>query len=180
MPSATRIALIALVLLVAIGGAFSLSSSNQAQQPDADKAVEENYSLGECTENGVSLVVDFGSASELDPIVRCAQDFEGSGWEIFQAVGLNVRGTVQYPIGFVCQIEGEPQAEDCLDTPSYSDGSWGYYILKSESGWQVSGIGSASRQPKCGEAEGWRFLGAGESPGENMPSVVPKILSCSD
>lgn len=170
-------ALIALVVLVALGAviAYLSDSSTLEKQPSS---VIADYTNTKCLANGVTVVVDFGTSSSLKPLVRCANGFAGSGWEIFQATDLNVVGTNQYPIGFVCKIESFPDSQDCKDTPSYSEGSWGYFQLVDESGWRVSGVGPASYMPKCGAIEGWRFLEPGESVGDNLPRVEVAVVNC--
>lgn len=178
MFSRTRAALIALLLLVAVGGA--LSWEFEKTEPESSQTVVPNFVEGECTSNGVTLVIDFGTDSNLDSIVRCAQNFEGSGWDLFAATEIEAIGTDAYPVGFVCRVENYPSSgqQDCADTPKYSEGSWGYYFVNGSGYWQVSGVGAAAREPECGYAEGWRFLLPGENIGELVPATLPKIVSC--
>lgn len=171
----TRAALLGLIALVAIGSALSLLE-------ESPKSIT-NYtsSAGECVEDGVSLVIDFGTSGSNPVITRCAIDFEGSGWELFEATQTVVQGTSQYPVGFVCRIENfpTPETQDCLDTPQYSEGSWGYFLLDENGNWKVSGIGSAQRKTKCGLAEGWRFIEAGEDIGSLQPRANITPRKCS-
>lgn len=178
MFSRTRAALLALLLLVAVGGAISWEFNDQ-ENPQSE-SIASKFSEGECASNGVTLVVDFGTDSGLPMIVRCANEFSGSGWDIFAATDVEVLGTDNYPTGFVCRLENYPSQDiqDCADTPKYSEGTWGYFLLNEKGEWQVSGVGSAAREPECGFAEGWRFILAGEDIGSLAPSVTPTIASC--
>ena len=186
MRLSTRLALIGLLLLVAIGGVIAALSGSKDQgsllpEDSTAENVIPNWVDGPCLEDGVTLVVDFGTDTQVDTLVRCAIGFEGSGWDIFAATEVPVAGTKQYPIGFVCRINNYPtqQAQNCNDTPSYAEGSWSYFLKTSSSNsWQVSGIGSASREPVCGEVEGWRFLQSGEGAMEFQPSEDVGTLTC--
>jgi hypothetical protein len=172
--------LLGLILLVAIGWVASWALENQVVQTSLPSPVITNFEDGSCLASGVSVVIDFGAASNKEPIVRCAKDFTGTGWDIFLATDLSVEGTKQYPVGFVCRIENfpNPTDQDCQDTPKYSEGTWGYFFFDSEVGWRVSGSGSASRKPECGSAEGWLFLSPGQQAGELTPAISPEIISC--
>ena len=178
MRLSTRLALIGLLLLVAIGGVFAALNGSKDEAsllPEelSNETVVPNWVEGPCLKDGVTLVVDFGTDSQFESVVRCAIDFQGSGWDIFAATEIPVAGTKQYPIGFVCRINDYPsnQKQNCNDTPSYSEGSWSYFLKTDTSdNWQVSGIGSASRKPLCGEVEAWRFLHSGEGAMEFQPS----------
>lgn len=173
----TRIALIALIALVAIGGALSLANDSKPEP----KENTSSYSEGFCPEDGVAIVIDFGSSAGLDPITRCASNFEGSGWDLFAVTKIDVLGTDQYSVGFVCRIENfpDPEVQDCKDTPTYLEGSWGYYLLDESGSWRVSGIGSSASKPKCGLAEGWRFIEAGENIGDLAPRVEITPKECT-
>lgn len=173
----TRLALIGLLLLVAVGGSLSLFG-NPTGQPSEPTPVLVNYSEGECIEQGVTIVVDFGSSSSANNLVRCAIRFEGNGWQVLEATDLHAEGTAQYPIGFVCRLASFPEetTQDCLDTPRYAEGSWGYFIYNGT--WRVSGVGSVSRQLSCGAIEGWRFIEAGEDLAKTLPRFSPSEINC--
>jgi hypothetical protein len=175
MRSQTRTALIALLLLVVVGGALSW-----AFEENAEPIRETSFSHGSCQQDGVTLVIDFGTSSTLEPIIRCAENFQGKGWDIFSATEIEVEGTKQYPAGFVCRISGfpDPEIQDCQDTPQYSEGSWGYYLLDDQGNWRVSGVGSLQRSAECGLGEGWRFVEPGESVGEVAPRVKLERRYC--
>ncbi len=137
----------------------------------------------EINQNGrVTLVIDFGSSSKLKPLIREVSEFSGTGWELFEAAGVAVSGTAEFPSGFVCRIEGVPtqDQQDCLDTPKYSEGSWAYFVTNSElgPGWILSGSGAATHRPECGSFEGWLWIAAGESSGQKMPSVPARAKPC--
>lgn len=177
---ARLIVLGSLILLVVAGSVLSWALDNNVIESTATKQVEVSYVDGACNQPGVTLVVDFGESADREPIVRCAIDFAGTGWEIFQATGIEVTGTTQYPVGFVCRIENFPPSgeQNCMDTPKYSEGSWGYFVFKKESGWQVSQVGSAARAAECGSAEGWLFIGAGQQDAGLLPTPIPEVVAC--
>ena len=177
---ARLIVLSALILLVVAGSALSWAFENNIIEPSSKNQIEVSYTEGACEQNGVTLVVDFGELANREPIIRCARDFSGTGWEIFQATAVDVAGTNQYPVGFACRIEDFPTSaeQNCLDTPKYSEGSWGYFVFTKESGWQVSQVGSATRNPECGSAEGWLFIGPGKQDAGLLPNPIPEVISC--
>ena len=177
---ARLIVLSALILLVVAGRALSWAFENNIIEPSSKNQIEVSYTEGACEQNGVTLVVDFGEPANREPIIRCASDFAGTGWEIFQATAVAVSGTNQYPVGFACRIEDFPSSEEqnCLDTPKYSEGSWGYFVFTKESGWQVSQVGSAIRDAECGSAEGWLFIVPGQQDAGLLPNPIPEITSC--
>ena len=177
---ARLIVLSALILLVVAGSALSWAFENNIIEPSSNTQVEVSFSEGACNQNGVTLVVDFGEAADREPIIRRANDFEGTGWEIFLATDVAVAGTNQYPVGFACRIEDFPSSaeQNCLDTPKYSEGSWGYFVFTKESGWQVSQVGSATRAAECGTAEGWLFIGPGQQDAGLLPNPIPEVTSC--
>jgi hypothetical protein len=174
------IVLSALILLVFAGSILSWALENDVIDTTSGDSVEVNYSEGACEESGVTIVVDFGDSEDFEPIIRCANDFVGSGWEVFQATAIDVSGTNQYPVGFACRIENFPPSSDqnCMDTPKYSEGSWGYFVFTQESGWQVSQVGSAARDAECGSAEGWLFIGPGQQDAGLLPRPIPGTVAC--
>ncbi|MFM7014131.1 MAG: hypothetical protein ACKOXT_03965 [Actinomycetota bacterium] len=174
-----RPVLLSLLLLVVVGGVISYF---QPKDIPKSSVTVENFAQDECQQDGVTLVVDFGTNNKTETLVRCAIDFSGSGWELFKATGIEAEGTASYPIGFVCRIAGYPTElnQDCQDTPKYSEGSWGYYQLNEQGKWQVSGVGSAFSKPKCGLAEGWRFIEPGEDVADLAPRIIPEVRVCSD
>ena len=177
---ARLIVLSALILLVVAGSVLSWALENNVVETTSSKQVEVNYSEGSCQQTGVTIVVDFGASTDRDPILRCATEFAGTGWEVFQATAIDVSGTSQYPVGFACRIENFPTnaEQNCMDTPKYSEGSWGYFVYTEESGWQVSQVGSAARDAKCGSAEGWLFIGPGEQDAGLLPKPIPETVTC--
>lgn len=168
-----RAVLIFLIALVAIGGVINLemekSSTSNATVSD-----------GVCSDKGVTLVVDFGSKSGQEPITRCVREFSGTGWDLFEAAGVKVAGTSEYPEAFVCRIANFPHAEkeDCLGTPDFASGSWTYFYSSVSANdensqpakWQRSPVGAATRMPACGEFEGWLFA---NSPSEISTDPAP-------
>lgn len=169
-----RVALFLLIGLVAIGGAWSgwqsPSSSGEAVLSGAEAKL-------------ATLVIDFGENSGREPQVIELSDLpaEATGWDLLVQSGVDLEGTDQYPIGFVCRLEAWPTeaAESCDDTPSYSDGHWAYYVTSKglSKGWLLSGQGASSHVVDCGGFEGWKWVGPGE---EAKPPIVPaEIRECS-
>lgn len=173
-----RKVLIGLVALAVIGWAFSgLKSQNAAPVANPAQVQQDSNSTG-----AVTLVVDFGPESGLEPIIRKVEKFSGTGWELFAAAGVRVEGTAEFPTGFVCRIADVPASsdQDCLDTPKFSEGSWAYFVTNSElgSGWLLSGAGAATHRPECGGFEGWLWVEPGQSSGQQVPGVEPNPEPC--
>lgn len=166
--------LIALIALCAIGSLLSLPA---AVPPYASPDPKPTFSDGACLDDGVTEVVDFGP--ERTPVVYCATNFVGSGWQLL-AQRLEVEGTIDYPTGFVCRIEGVPSEsdQDCANTPTYDEGSWVYFLADdSGKGWRLSGAGAGMRKPRCGTSEAWVFSGPAR-PEKVYPSIEPTVFTC--
>lgn len=172
-----RAVLIALVGLVAIGGLFTsgvLSTVSETNAGDQTKA------FGFCNSNGVSLVIDYGSANSADLAINCGENFSGTGWELFAATEQKVEGTTEYPVGFVCRINDFPTVaeQSCSSTPDSTQGSWAYYYATAQLGnnWLFSATGASTRKPKCGDVDAWVFIKSGEKTRE--PAVTPVTFQC--
>lgn len=169
-----RAVLISLVALVAIGGL--VVPNLPTVSPTGD------LTSGACTKSGISLVVDFGLDSRIQPVIRCISGSDLSGWQVLEQAGLKVEGTSEYPTAFVCRIKNWPdnKSEDCAGTPGLTGGSWVYFYSKPGSnGWQRSPVGAATRKPVCGEVEGWLFVN--QTNGDQKfasPTVEPSPFSC--
>lgn len=212
-----RPVLIGLVVLVAaVGLTRIVPSSNDVPSSTVvpsgsaspNNAATSGAFDGQCQKDrpGVTLIVDFGTDAGRDPLVRCARGFnvvgssvsnELNGWQLFSAVGVDVAGTTEYPVGFVCRVDGFPlKAEQpCTSTPSYAEGYWAYFYAQLADGlhpndgfgnvnsgkWRFSATGSAQHKPRCGGVEGWLFVKGNETTGtmtSTQPSVQPKAFSC--
>jgi hypothetical protein len=164
-----RAVLLSLIALVAIGGLVV---------PNLPQAKEKaSYAEGACVSSGTGIVIDFGTGSNLEPVVRCVFTPGLNGWQLLAAAGLDVAGTSEYPASFVCRIDGFPNAEreDCLGTPGYDNGSWSYFYATGDSAsWQRSPVGAATRKPKCGDIEGWLFSKP-EIKQNSQPTAGPRI-----
>jgi hypothetical protein len=187
MKISLRPVLIGLILLVGVIGLTRVVPAT---------SVDGEATQGSCTpaNPGVTLVVDFGVESKLPALVKCATDFnsasssvsnELNGWQVFEAASVSVEGTVDFPVGFACRIEGFPTVADqsCQETPSYSEGHWAYFYAAASlaKGWQFSGTGSANRKPTCGGVEGWLFVKGEVSNGTEssvVPSIKPEPFKC--
>jgi hypothetical protein len=156
-----RIALVALIALVAVG---SIWSANFASNRDSNRETAPTKSSDT---KRVTLVIDFGSDSgvavrsfELNDIPQ-----NTTGWNLFGLAHLPVQGTQQFPEGFICRIDGRPnlREQNCTDTPSFAEGHWAYYVTNHElsSGWILSGQGAATHIPECGSYEGWSWVPGG-------------------
>ena len=149
MRNSLKIVLLILVGLIALGGALSANSG-----PKADSAAEALYGACSAGTPGVTLVIE---RSDAAPAITCTPNFSGSGWELLDGAH-DVQGTLNYPTGFACRIDGYPTsaAQDCADTPTYAEGSWVYFYADSDTeGWAFSGAGSSVRKPACGTSEAW-------------------------
>jgi len=174
-----RLSLVGLVGLVAIGFAVNQwlqTDSNPTDSPKSSVTVQD----GQCETKGVSLVVDFGSESELQAIEKCVSNYNDTSWNLFEAAGLSVTGTSKYPVGFVCRIQNFPteSKEPCRDMPDTSVGSWSYFVAAAgASDWQYSTWGAATHKPACGTAEAWLFKLPSEDL-EEPPLNKPKTSVC--
>lgn len=166
-------------LTVAIGVRVALTSSASSsgaieQSTDSNTGVQSN---------SVQLVVDFGNESGREIISKRVENFTGTGWELLLAAGLDPEGTGDYPTGFVCRLDGwpSPDLQDCSDTPTPTEGTWGYFVTNSEIGksWIIAGVGSNMHRPKCGEAEAWVWIPSGKSISDVRPGIEPETIDCS-
>lgn len=173
-----RTVLAGLIALAVVGWALSGLNEDDPGRIDSSTTATQNSN----PTGTVTLVIDFGSDSELKPIIRKVEFVGGTGWDLFEAAGLDVAGTAEFPTGFVCRIEGVPSIanQDCLDTPKFSEGSWSYFVTNSKlgNGWLLSGAGAATHHPECGAFEGWLWVPAGESSGQQLPSVAANPEIC--
>jgi hypothetical protein len=165
--------LVGLVLLVAAGQLITVA-------PTDSTATKKLAVAGQCQNDGVSLVVDFGELSEKS-IATCISNYSGYGWGIFDAAKIEISGTVEFPNAFMCRITDFPDAarEDCAGTPSASSGYWKYFYSSYDSGetWIYSPIGAASRETKCGDVEGWLFV-TDQNQDAKGPSTMPRPIKC--
>lgn len=169
-----RVALLLLIGLVAIGGTWSGWQATNSSGEGVLSGAEAKFA---------TLVIDFGENSGRDPQVIELSDLpaEATGWDLLVQSGVDLEGTDQYPIGFVCRLEAWPTkaTEACDDTPSYADGHWAYFITSKDisQGWLLSGQGASSHVVDCGGFEGWKWVGPGEE--ANPPIVPAEIRKCS-
>ena len=179
-----RITLIGLVALVATAAAwpvlvqltgFKISFSQPAISTSSANSV-----TADCTGDGVTLVIDPGDSAGTTPWIQCVKDFEGTGWDLFAAAGSKVEGTAQYPVGFVCRIDGYPTVlnQDCQNTPTRKQGTWVYFNMAAGAKpiWRFAMQGAATRRPECGSIEGWVFSSS-EHPLDH-PRVTPQPTVC--
>lgn len=172
-----RLALAAIALIGAVA-VFGLLAKDTTPEVDGPTSA----ASGVCETNGVSLVVDFGEDSGNETIATCNTDFAGNGWQLLVAAGLNPEGTSQYPEAFVCRLGMWPSAEeqDCLDTPSYAEGSWVYFKTLENGAWVRSGQGAAdpANQLSCGDSEGWVFVTPDTPESSQIPSITAPVFDC--
>jgi hypothetical protein len=174
-----RASLIGLIALVAIGS--WLIGAHQSSPKDSGQGAS-TWIQGECHKGdreGTTLVVDFGEASGKSSLVRCVQNYSGNSWALFAAAGMKVTGTAQYPVGFVCRINGVPTAaaQSCASTPDASTGSWAFFIGSNV--WQYALAGASSYQTTCGAVEGWRYVAPGQQVETTAPRVAPHAFICA-
>ena len=165
-----RTVLIALVALVAVGAIV-----NALPGASAPTAHSSSYSAGACATEGVTLLTSFGGNQKA----VCAHNFNGTGWDLFEATGTEVRGTDQYPVGFVCTVSGLPEGQDCKDTPRYDEGTWAYFYAKpGDTQWRFAGFGASMNRPGCGEAQAWVFADSATNPMDAKPTGNPPTFDC--
>ncbi len=174
-----RAVLISLIAIVAVGG---LVVPNLQNATTTDDAIQIKVTNGACTNQGTTLIVDFGAQSKLAPIQKCVGATGATGWQVLQDAGLQITGTAEYPEAFVCRINNWPseQLEDCAGTPGLTGGSWAYFYSKpGANGWLRSPVGAATRKPLCGEVEGWLFVNqlAGDQKFAS-PKTKPTPFTC--
>ena len=140
MRNSLKIVLVVLVGLIALGGALTAN-------PGSKVASTSNAFDGGCNTGspGVTLVIERADAA---PAITCTPNFTGSGWALLDGAH-DVDGTLNYPTGFACRIDGYPTSatQDCADTPTYAEGSWVYFYADSATeGWAFSGARSRSEE----------------------------------
>ena len=182
-----RPVLFGLIALVAVFGLLRVVPETNVETASSANACDSGNP-------GVTLVVDFGAEANRPALIKCAVGFnlasnsvsnELNGWQVFEAAGVKVEGTDDFPTGFVCRIEGFPTVanQPCDKTPSYASGHWAYFYAAAGQGksWQFSGTGATNRKPVCGGVEGWLFVKGDASTGNEssvVPSVAPKAFKC--
>ena len=187
-----RPVLIGLILLVALVG---LTHVVPDSKPSASASASASASWCDEAHPGVSLVIDFGAQSKRQPVVKCAPKFNSSGsavsnelngWQLFNAAGIEVAGTTDFPVGFACRIAGWPSitVQPCTSTPTYAECHWAYFYADTSSAgdWVFSGAGSSMRKPACGSADAWLFVTGDATNGTEssaVPSITPKVFSCA-
>lgn len=169
--------LISLLAIVALGAVISVAPSNENSAPSKSPSTNQVA----CTVSGTTLIVDYGD-SQGSAQSYCVENFAGSGWQLLQEAGLNIVGTAEYPESFLCRINDVPaaDAEDCLGTPSFSTGTWVYYVASAGTAggsWVRSGMGATARKPSCGEVDGWRFV-TSNTDANSPPRFEPKPFTC--
>ena len=174
-----RAVLFALIGLVAIGALISSGALSTVSESPVTHSAKTN---GFCTSDGVSLLIDYGSKSDLKPATSCAFSFAGTGWELFSATDQRVEGTIEYPVGFVCRINDYPNISDqpCTSTPTSAQGSWAYYYATAQLGdtWMFSASGASGRKPACGDMDAWVFINPGET--NHEPAQKPHTFKCAN
>jgi len=170
-----RTVLFALIGLVAIGWLVTSGALSTVSKSPVTSPVK---TTGYCSSEGVSLMIDFGDKTETS----CAFSFTGSGWDLFAATSHKAEGTSEYPVGFVCRIDGYPTQADqpCTNTPTSAQGTWAYYYASAQLGdhWLFSATGASTRKPACGDMDAWVFIRPGEKSHE--PSQVPHTFKCAN
>ncbi|MEN9707310.1 MAG: hypothetical protein RIS31_876 [Actinomycetota bacterium] len=130
-----------------------------------------SWTTGVCTKEqpGVTLSIDFKG----QVTTRCALNFDGNGWDLFQKVGFSVKGTAKYPTAFACQINDEPKEAKCDDS-DMSGAYWGYYVA-TDGHWDYATTGASDHHAICGESEGWVYMET-EKTESNLPA--PTAYAC--
>jgi hypothetical protein len=153
----------------ALSAALLIALSGCASTPAFEAKNPVTWVEGACSQQhqGVTLAIDYlGKVT-----TRCAVNFKGNGWDLFDAAGISVKGTNKYPTAFACQINGEPSQAKCDDS---AGAYWGYYILNNGT-WGYATTGASDHQAGCGEAEGWVYM-VNEETESHLPT--PAQYSC--
>ena len=105
--------------------------------------------------SGVTVVVDF-TAFGRGVVTACAAGDPSSGLDALAKAGFSWTGVQQQP-GFVCRIDGLPDAqqEACVRTPP-ADAYWAYFHAE-DGEWEYAAQGAGSHDPEPGDTEGWAF-----------------------
>ena len=177
-----RAVLVSLVAFVAIGGAIAALPEAKPKATPSTTSSEFSIEPGPCDYlalSGVSEFIDFGGIRPS--YAFCAAGFHGSGRDLLSAT-TKVEGTTQYPVGFVCRIDGWPnkKEQNCKNTPTYAQGSWAYFLSNQDGTWSFSGTGSTMHRPACGTSEAWLWVAGGEDPTQAVPTVQPSVTKCEN
>lgn len=157
-----RIALVALSLF-----SLALAGCSAGQTP----AITKSWVDGACSQEqpGVTLSVDYLG----DVTTHCALNFDGNGWQLFEAAGFEVQGTAKYPTAFACKIDGEPKAFKCDENDPMTS-YWGYYTV-ADGKWGYATTGASDHKSTCGTWEGWVFMES-ETTASHLPE--PQEFAC--
>jgi hypothetical protein len=158
MRRARRGHVLALVAALALGGLASVGAAGVAG----------GSASGACaTAAGITVVVDFGSAGG-GLQVGCASPPVANGFAALSGAGFPIRNVSSQP-GFLCQIDGKPADDPCIQVPS-SAHYWSYWYAQRGGDWTYSSSG-ASRTPPPGSVEGWAY-GDGDPPRTPPPALL--------
>lgn len=140
------------------------------------------------TDDGVTVVVDFGDLGG-GVVVRCATgSTERDGLEALQDAGFDVEGVQRYGSGMACRIEGRPAADEelsiggrdgyreaCIDTPPAA-AYWSYWSADDGGEWDYSQWGLRNRAAINGGFEGWSYSlsrTTGDPPAPRIDPIRP-------
>lgn len=165
-----RAVLLALLAIVAIGSLATTSKTSSTKNASVAKEA--------CSDSGITLIVEFGLLKKASEVL-CINNFSGSSWQLFEAAGLRVEGTAEYPNSFVCRIQDLPgkKIESCQGTPNPASGSWVYFVSSGtnpDKDWVRSPVGATGRSPECGDSEAWVFT----DDSTVIPDIEPSAIDC--
>lgn len=134
--------------------------------------IKKSWTEGSCSQSqpGVTLSIDFKG----EITTHCALNFDGNGWQLFEAAGFTVQGTAKYPTAFACKINEQPSTFKC-DESDPQDVYWGYFNV-SDGMWTYATTGASDHQSKCGTWEGWVFM---ESASTEVKLPKPAEFTCN-
>ncbi len=147
---------------------------------------------GKCTTAdtaAVTLVIDYQQLrGGVDTYCVSGLTTAATGWDVLQAAGVDVAGTVNDGQAFVCRLNGVPgpaqvipidgdrdYTEQCVDTPPAS-AYWSYWSARPGGDWTYSQLGVMSHKVALGGFEGWSFALNATSATVPQPGVKPVPL----
>lgn len=136
-----------------------------------------------CSNNGVHVLVDFGSlGGGLQ--TGCARTTSRiTGDQAFAVAGFSLSFVSKFP-GAVCRVEGKPESEKCAEMPP-RNAYWALFVARSGGKWAYSqaSVGSTRLVPGDSVAFAWqstsstRAPGTGAGPAQTTPKPSPSVTT---
>lgn len=114
-------------------------------------------------DTGITVVI----AGAEGRVIHCATGSSMSALQATQAVA-EVTQVQKFP-GVVCQIDGLPDDQACVQMPP-ADAYWSFYYSEDGGDWVYSTVGASGVELNAGDAVAWAYSG-------NEPGEVPAASS---